>query len=120
MSTATSAVAAAPASQDAGAATFRLTAAGDGRYAALGVLTFASARGASELGERLLKGADGAALEVDCAGVSASDSAGLAVLIDWLGTAKHAGVRLRYSHLPPGLTALASISEVEELLTRGV
>ena len=100
--------------------TFRLAAAGDGCYAAVGTLTFATARHAGELGERLLKGAGGAALEIDCAGVSASDSAGLAVLIDWLRTAKQAGVRLRYSQLPPGLTALASISEVEDLLAHGV
>jgi phospholipid transport system transporter-binding protein len=105
---------------DAGAGTFRLSAAGDGRYSAGGLLTFATARHARELGARLLKSADGKALEIDCAGVTASDSAGLAVLIDWLGMAKHTGVRLRYSHLPAGLNALASISEVEELLTRGV
>jgi phospholipid transport system transporter-binding protein len=113
-------VAGGTASADAGTDTFRLAAAGDGRCSATGVLTFATARRALELGERLLKGADGAALEIDCTGVTASDSAGLAVLIDWLGTAKRAGVRLRYSHLPAGLNALASISEVEELLTRGV
>jgi phospholipid transport system transporter-binding protein len=111
---------AATALADGGAGSFRLVGAGDGRYSADGLLTFATARRALELGARLLKGADGAALEIDCAGVSASDSAGLAVLIDWLGTAKHAGVRLRYSHLPAGLNALASISEVEELLARGV
>jgi len=102
------------------AATFRLMAAGDGRYTAEGPLTFATARRARDLGERLVNGAGGAALEIDCAGVSASDSAGLAVLIDWLGTARRAGRTLRCTHLPPGLTALARISEVEELLDRGV
>ena len=103
-----------------GADGFRLTAAGDGRYSAGGPLTFATARSAGELGERLLTGTHGAALEIDCAGISPADSAGLAVLIDWLGAAKRAGRRLRYSNLPHGLTALASISEVEGLLTRGI
>ena len=112
--------AAAATSHEAGAGSFSLAAAGGGRYAAVGPLTFANARRAHELGERLLKAADGAALEIDCAGLTASDSAGLAVLIDWLGTAKHAGRRLTYSHLPSGVDALARISEVEELLTRGV
>jgi phospholipid transport system transporter-binding protein len=115
-----SSAAAATAPADAGGGAFQLAAAGDGRYSATGPLTFATARHARELGERLLKGADGAALEIDCTSVTASDSAGLAVLIDWLGTAKHARVRLRYSHLPAGLNALAGISEVEELLSRGV
>jgi phospholipid transport system transporter-binding protein len=102
------------------AGAFRLVSAGEGRYSAGGPLTFATARHARELGAGLLRGANGAALEVDCAGITPSDSAGLAVLIDWLGMAKHAGVRLSYSQLPAGLSALASISQVEELLTRGV
>lgn len=115
-----SSASAASAPPDAVARDFRLVSAGAGRYSAGGALTFATARRARELGAGVLKGANGAALEVDCAGITPSDSAGLAVLIDWLGMAKHAGVRLRYSHLPAGLNALASISEVEELLTRGV
>jgi len=48
------------------------------------------------------------------------DSAGLAVLLDWLGAAKRRGRTLRYTHLPADLTALARISEVEDLLERGV
>jgi phospholipid transport system transporter-binding protein len=103
-----------------GAGTFRLEAAGEGRYSADGPLTFATARHARELGAQLVHGAGGASLEIDCARVTASDSAGLAVLIDWLGTARHAGRRLRYTGLPQGLNALARISEVEDLLTRGV
>jgi len=42
------------------------------------------------------------------------------VLLDWLGAMKRAGRALRYTHLPAGLVALARISEVEELLERGV
>ena len=64
--------------------------------------------------------AAGRELEVDCAGISASDSAGLAVLLDWLGAAKRAGRSLRYRQLPAGLMALGRISEVEVLLERGV
>jgi phospholipid transport system transporter-binding protein len=102
------------------AGTFRLAPEGDGRYRADGALTFATARRAHQLGAQLLTAAGGAALEIDCAGVTASDSAGLAVLIDWLGTAKHAGRSLRYSHLPAGMSALAGISDVKELLAHGV
>jgi phospholipid transport system transporter-binding protein len=116
MSTAAGAIAPA----DAGAGTFRLVAAGDGHYSAGGALTFATASRARALGAQLLKGVAGAPLEIDCAGVTAADSAGLAVLIDWLGMAKRAGARLRYSHLPAGLNALASISDVEQLLARGI
>jgi phospholipid transport system transporter-binding protein len=102
---------------------FRLVAAADGHYAAEGALTFATARRARALGGQLLLsgGGNGAtALEIDCRGITVSDSAGLAVLLDWLGAAKRRGRALRYTHLPADLTALARISEVEELLERGV
>jgi phospholipid transport system transporter-binding protein len=52
--------------------------------------------------------------------VSLADSAGLAVLLDWLSAAKAAGRKLRYTHLPKDVVALARISEVDELLARGV
>jgi phospholipid transport system transporter-binding protein len=52
--------------------------------------------------------------------VGLADSAGLAVLLDWLSAAKSAGRSLRYAHLPQELVALARISEVDELLARGV
>ena len=97
---------------------FRLVAT-DGRLAAEGPLTFATARRARELGEPFLAG-EGAALELDCRGITASDSAGLAVLLDWLSTAHRAGRKLRFTRLPSGLAALARISEVEEFLTRGI
>jgi phospholipid transport system transporter-binding protein len=102
---------------------FRLVAAADGRYTAEGALTFATARQARELGAQLLLAGGGngaAALEIDCHGITVSDSAGLAVLLDWLGAARRRGRTLRYTHLPADLTALARISEVEELLEHGV
>jgi phospholipid transport system transporter-binding protein len=102
------------------AAAFRLVAQSEGRFAAQGALTFATARRARQLGAESLDSTSVGALEVDCAGVSVCDSAGLAVLLEWLGAAKRAGRTLRYTHLAAGLTALAHISEVEELLARGV
>jgi phospholipid transport system transporter-binding protein len=99
---------------------FQLVESGNGRFAARGPLTFATARQAWEQGLRSLASAAGRELEVDCGGVTASDSAGLAVLLDWLGAVKRAGRALRYTHLPAGLVALGRISEVNELLERGV
>jgi phospholipid transport system transporter-binding protein len=100
---------------------FRLTGdAGDGRLAAEGTLTFASARGARQLGLDAVHGATAERLEIDCSRISASDSAGLAVLLDWLAAAKAQGRSLRFSNLPQGLAALGRISEVDELLGRGV
>jgi phospholipid transport system transporter-binding protein len=99
---------------------FRLVTDASGTLAAQGPLTFASARLAYQLGRRALRAARGTRLEIDCSGVTAADSAGLAVLIDWLAAAQAAGRSLRYRALPPGLAALGRISEVEGLLERGV
>jgi phospholipid transport system transporter-binding protein len=101
------------------AGAFRLVPAGAGGLAAEGPLTFATARHARALGASQLAG-PGEPLAIDGAGITASDSAGLAVLLDWLAMARHAGRRLRYAHLPQGLMALARISEVEQFLERGV
>jgi phospholipid transport system transporter-binding protein len=104
----------------AGADVFRLTAASDGALSASGPLTFAAARAARQQGLRALAGALRQELKIDCAQVTAADSAGLAVLLDWLAAAKRLGRSLHFAHLPEGLLALARISDVEQLLTRGV
>ncbi|HYP66440.1 MAG TPA: STAS domain-containing protein [Steroidobacteraceae bacterium] len=106
--------------QAADAGAFRLAAGAPGTLSAQGPLTFASARRASELGAAALSHAAAAKLEIDCRGITASDSAGLAVLLEWLSVARRAGRSLRYAQLPEGLAALARISDLEELLERGV
>jgi phospholipid transport system transporter-binding protein len=58
----------------------------------------------------------GRAAVIDLAGVTASDSAGLALLIEWLSVAKDAGRTLRFENIPTQLQQLARLSEVEELL----
>ena len=103
---------------DAGA--FRLVATPAGGLAAQGPLNFTSARRACELGVHALAAATGSKLEIDCHGITVSDSAGLVVLLEWLGAAKRAGRALRYTQLPAGLAALAHISDLQELLERGV
>jgi phospholipid transport system transporter-binding protein len=112
------AVAAAPPA--AGAAALQLTRTADGAIDVHGPLTFATARRALALGREVLGKSGVPTVQIDCSGVTACDSAGLAVLLEWLGLAKQAARQLHYTHLPQGLTALARISEVEELLTRGV
>ncbi len=90
-------------------------------YGVRGALTFGTARQALEAGLRALASARGASIEVDCREVVASDSAGLAVLIEWLAWARRSGRDLRYSNVPEALCAIARICEVESLLLgRGV
>jgi len=103
-----------------GSAEFEIAAGADGRAQLRGSLTFATARQARMEGLEKFQQCGARACEVDCSGVAKSDSAGLSVLLDWLALAKRDGRSLRYVKLPEGLIALARISEVEELLQKGV
>ena len=86
-----------------------------------GALTFETAREAYAAGLRTLRNGGGASspLQVDCAGVNESDSAGLAVLIEWLAMATKAGRKVSFSNLPEGIRAAAEISDVTEILAAG-
>jgi phospholipid transport system transporter-binding protein len=82
-----------------------------------GALNYITARRAREAGLRVLQGSSSReAITVDCSGVGDADSAGLAVLIDWLATASKQGRGLQFSNLPPGILASAKISDVETIL----
>jgi phospholipid transport system transporter-binding protein len=108
------------ADRSAGSTSFELVASVDGRSHVRGVLTFATARRAREQGMKAFQECGAHAHEVDCSGITASDSAGLTVLLDWLAVSRGRGCGLRYVNLPEGLLAIARISEVEELLKKGV
>lgn len=104
----------------AGAASFEIVVTSPGRFTARGALTFANARRARSEGLHVLHTASARDLEVDCAGIAHSDSAGLAVLLDWLAAMKKEGRPLCFVNLPPGLLAVARISGVDEMLQKGV
>ena len=88
-----------------------------GRIAVTGELTFASAREARQLGILVLEGSRADRIVVDCAGVTRADSAGLAVLLDWLAWGRRRSRAVSLENLPPSLVAIARISEVDELLS---
>ena len=93
---------------------------GSGKIEVRGALTFGTARRARAAAAALVAVRGGPALMVDCSAVSASDSAGLAVLLDWLALAKRQGRAVRFMNLPAPIQAVAHISEVESLLSQGV
>jgi phospholipid transport system transporter-binding protein len=99
---------------------FEIAAGADGRAHIHGSLTFATARQARADGLEKFQKCGAQACEVDCSGITRSDSAGLSVLLDWLALAKRDGRSLRYMNLPEELLAVARISEVDELLQKGV
>lgn len=80
-----------------------------------GDLTFATVT-ALWRDSRPLLAAGGAQLQIDLAGVGRADSAGLALLVEWLRSARAAGTELVFLAVPAQLLAIASASGVEHLL----
>ena len=90
---------------------------GEGRFSVSGDMTFATA-------ERILRQseepfAEHTRIEVDLSGVERSDSAGLALLLEWITWANHSVREIRFTGMPARVQAIAETTEVEKLLTRG-
>lgn len=95
--------------------TFALERAADGSFHARGSMTYANAPAVLAVGAGALRARD--VCIVDLAAVEEADSAGLAVLLEWLADAVGRGASLRYRNIPAQLLAVARISEVHSLLT---
>lgn len=93
---------------------FRIERTGAGRLAASGELGFATADAALAAGLALI--VPGETLTVDLAGVTAGDSAGLAVLVEWMSAARSRGATLHYAQVPEQILAVARISDLDRLL----
>jgi phospholipid transport system transporter-binding protein len=96
---------------------FTLEDRGDGYFALSGEMTFDTA-------ERILKQSEGpfeehTQLEIDLSGVTDSDSAGLALLLEWVTWANHTVREIRFNGMPEKVLAIAKTTEVERLLSRG-
>ncbi len=94
----------------------RLEALGTGRFRVSGVLNASTAADVLEESEPRFAQAQEPSLEVDLGGVGESDSAGLALLLEWLRIAKQAGKKIHFANVPAQIEALARISEVEDLI----
>jgi phospholipid transport system transporter-binding protein len=87
-----------------------------GRIVISGELTFASARDARQLGLLVLDSSRAERIVIDCSAVTRADSAGLAVLLDWLAWGRRNSRPVSLENLPASLVAIARISEVDGLL----
>lgn len=94
--------------------TASLEALGEGRFRVSGVLDAATTP--ALLRESHDRFANEKSINVDFASVTESDSAGLALLIEWMRTARRQRQKLRFSNVPAQVAALARISEVDDLL----
>lgn len=90
---------------------------GDGRFELSGDMSF-------ETAERILVESEEpfeqhTRIEVDLSGVSNADSAGLALLLEWITWANHTVREIRYVDMPERVLAIAKTTEVDSLLDRG-
>lgn len=58
-------------------------------------------------------------IEVDLSGVSHTDSAGLALMLEWITWANHTVREIRFHETPEKIDAIARTTEVDHLLKRG-
>ncbi|MCU0976009.1 MAG: STAS domain-containing protein [Steroidobacteraceae bacterium] len=94
----------------------RLESRGNGRFALAGEIGFDNA--ATMLAEGLQGfGSDGP-VEVDLGGVTHADSAGVALLIEWVASLRDAGRELRYSAIPGQVLAIARLGGVDGFLPK--
>jgi phospholipid transport system transporter-binding protein len=89
-----------------------------GLYRLQAPLTFTSVADLREEGLKLID-SHAQELTLDLQAVPAVDSAGLALLIDWLGEARAKSRTLHYVQPPKVLLSLARLSEVEKLIAEG-
>ena len=96
---------------------FELNDLGEGHFGLSGEMTF-------ETAERILVASEEpfeqhTRIEVDLSGVTKADSAGLALLLEWITWANHTVREIRFEGMPEKISAIAKTTEVESLLTRG-
>ena len=96
---------------------FELQDHGEGRFSLSGDMTFDTA-------ERILLTSEEpfeqhTRIEVDLSGVDNADSAGLALLLEWITWANHTVREIRFQDMPERVLAIAKTTEVDHLLKRG-
>jgi phospholipid transport system transporter-binding protein len=87
-----------------------------GKIAVNSAMTFQTARRLCAAGVQCFVRDGSPVMVVDCAGVTQTDSAGLAVLIEWRRWAHQRGRHLKFVNLPEQISAIAHLSEVSEVL----
>lgn len=96
---------------------YKLKDLGGGRFTLSGRMTFDTAG-------QILRDSEGpfeehTRIEVDLASVDETDSAGLALLLEWITWANHTVREIRFTEMPERIKAIAKTTEVAHLLKRG-
>lgn len=90
---------------------------GDGHFALSGRMSFDTADAILRESEELFE--HHTLLTVDLSGVTHTDSAGLALLLEWITWANHTVREIRFEGMPAKIDAIAKTTEVDSLLKRG-
>ena len=96
---------------------FTLEDLGNGQFALSGRMSFDTAGQILAQSEELFE--EHTLLEVDLSGVTHTDSAGLALLLEWITWANHTVREIRFNGKPDKIDAIAKTTEVDDLLKRG-
>lgn len=96
---------------------FELRELGDGKFALDGRMTFQTAGDILRASE--LPFEEHTRIEVDLSGITETDSAGLALLLEWITWANHTVREIRFTGMPEKIEAIAKVTEVDDLLRRG-
>lgn len=94
-----------------------LRADGSGRFIVSGAVTFATAGELLAASQPLFAGEK--AITVDLSAVTRVDSAGLALLLEWLRRARSDGRAVSFTGLPGKLVDIAKLSGVDAMLSAG-
>jgi len=94
---------------------FEISQVDSGRFKLKGELSFVSVQAAMKKAAEFFDFPTGK-MVFDLAGITKADSAGLALLLEWLRLAGLSGVDLHYVNLPRQLLAMAHVAGVDEIL----
>ncbi len=83
-------------------------------YCVLGAMTFDSVTDLWRQSEEMFSGET--VFQIDLAQVTRTDSAGLALLVQWMREASRQGARVELLNLPTQMLALADAANLEEVL----
>lgn len=90
---------------------------GDGQFSLSGRMKFDTAGAILRESEEMFEAHT--LIEMDLSGVTETDSAGLALMLEWITWANHTVREIRFHGTPDKIDAIAKTTEVDHLLKRG-
>jgi len=93
----------------------RFTDEGNGHWLLEGELGFGTVPGVLQHSGASMRGLD--SIRVDLKGVTRADSAGLALLVEWLRESERAGLPIRFVNVPVQLLSIARVCGLDGILS---